>query len=191
MGRSAVGKDTLVAALCEKYNLTRLVSYTTRPKRIGEADTHIFISKEDFPKYQQDIVAYTQIGEYEYFATRQQLDECDFYIIDPIGYNTLHNDPNLANSYRFIPIMCTLPEGARGARSAQRRDDRAVFEARSAAEDAEFVAFDEEPIDGEDKWYVDTTDLDSAMDEVIKIIKQSEFTTRLLTNIGIRYHRGV
>ena len=191
MGRSAVGKDTLVAALCEKYNLKRLVSYTTRPKRIGEADTHIFISKKDFPLYKDDIVAYTKIGEYEYFATRQQLDDCDFYIIDPIGYMTLHQDYNLAKSYRFVPIMCTLPEGVRSARSAQRRDERAVYEARSAAEDKEFVAFDHWDLCDENKWYVDTTDLDSAMDEVMKIIKQSEFTTRLLTNIGIRYHRGV
>ena len=65
IGRSGCGKDTLVNYMCQKYGLKKLKSYTTRPQRPNEEDTHIFISPEDVQKYQDDIIAYTEIKKNE------------------------------------------------------------------------------------------------------------------------------
>ena len=48
LGRTSSGKDTLVNKLCEKTGAKKLISYTTRPRRDREEDTHIF---EEIVKY--------------------------------------------------------------------------------------------------------------------------------------------
>ena len=48
LGRTASGKDTLVADICAKHNLKQLISYTTRPKRSENENTHIFALLLDF-----------------------------------------------------------------------------------------------------------------------------------------------
>ena len=66
VGQSSSGKDS-IASLLEKDGYKILKSYTTRPKRIGEGNTHIFIKPKDVYQYKNDFVAYTKIGDYEYF----------------------------------------------------------------------------------------------------------------------------
>ena len=68
-----------------KRGYKKLKSYTTRPKRVNEGDTHVFIDESEVPKYVDQMVAHTKIGEYHYFATSEQLQENDIYIIDPNG----------------------------------------------------------------------------------------------------------
>ena len=85
LGRSGRGKDTCAKYLTDKYGLTQVKSYTTRPKRGENEDTHIFINKSEVNNYINDMAAYTKIGEYEYFATKTQVQENDIYIIDPKG----------------------------------------------------------------------------------------------------------
>ena len=46
MGRTSCGKDTLVGKLCGHTGLTAITSYTTRPRRNNEGDTHIFSTRE-------------------------------------------------------------------------------------------------------------------------------------------------
>ena len=48
MGRTASGKDSLVNKLSERTGLKQLISYTTRPPREGEGNTHIFVSEEEY-----------------------------------------------------------------------------------------------------------------------------------------------
>lgn len=88
LGRSGVGKDTIANILSSKYGLKQVISYTTRPRRDGEGETHYFISPEEVDKYTNK-AATTKIGDYEYFTTESQLDDCDIYIIDPIGFDCL------------------------------------------------------------------------------------------------------
>ena len=50
-GRSAVGKSSLIHAVCEKTGLVPVKSYATRPPRPGETSEnsdHIFISEPDY-----------------------------------------------------------------------------------------------------------------------------------------------
>ena len=84
VGESGSGKDTVVDLVCQQYRRTKVKSYTTRPSRGYFDNTHIFVSKEDFPK-PKSRVGYTKYNGFEYCATVYQVAACDFYIIDPPG----------------------------------------------------------------------------------------------------------
>lgn len=142
IGRSGCGKDTLVNYMCQKYGLKKLKSYTTRPPRQNEEDTHIFISPEDVQKYQDDIIAYTKIGEFEYFATKSQLKDVNFYIIDPKGVRDLENIPNLKEEFTFIKLFIYLPEKERKKRIALRGDSEEAFLKRQEGEKQQFDNFE-------------------------------------------------
>ena len=142
IGRSGTGKDTLVNYMCQKYGLKKLKSYTTRPPRQNEEDTHIFISPEDVQKYQDDIIAYTKIGEFEYFATKSQLKDINFYIIDPKGVQDLENIPNLKEEFSFIKLFIYLPEKERKKRIALRGDSEEAFLKRQEGEKQQFDNFE-------------------------------------------------
>lgn len=138
VGQTASGKDSLVNAMC-KQGYTQLISYTTRPRRENEGDTHIFISPDEVNKYRDDIIAYTKIGEYEYFATRQQLYDCDFYIIDYLGIQTLKSH-KLDNKFRFVTIYINTPYEIRKERALSNRKDNAdVFTLRNINESYQFA----------------------------------------------------
>lgn len=142
IGRSGTGKDTLVNYMCQKYGLKKLKSYTTRPPRQNEEDTHIFISPEDVQKYRDDIIAYTKIGEFEYFATKSQLKDVNFYIIDPKGVQDLENIPNLKEEFSFIKLFIYLPEKERKKRIALRGDSEEAFLKRQEGEKQQFDNFE-------------------------------------------------
>lgn len=119
MGKSGSGKDTLVDRVCNQSNtpdgketipyvvirnlkqllpidtnLSQVISWTTRPRREGEKDTHKFIHKSivsecNFPN--DDTIAWTEYHGYHYWAFREQLEENDLYIIDPQGVDYLLN----------------------------------------------------------------------------------------------------
>ena len=88
VGQSGSGKTTIVNALEEKYGLKSIQSYTTRPKRSDNETGHIFISDEEYDKL-ENIVACTEICNYRYCATAEQINESDLYVIDPAGVESL------------------------------------------------------------------------------------------------------
>ena len=153
VGQTASGKDSLVNAMCQlekpptqdvfgdfwwQGNYKQLISYTTRPRRENEGDTHIFIQPNEVEQYKDQIIAYTKIGEYEYFATKDQLKECDFYIIDYLGIQTLRSH-NLDDEFRFVTIFINTPDKIREERALQNRKDNAeVFYARNTTEALQF-----------------------------------------------------
>ena len=138
VGQTASGKDSLVNAMC-KQDYKQLVSYTTRPRRENEGDTHIFISPDEVNKYKDDIIAYTKIGEYEYFATKQQLYDCDFYIIDYLGILLLKSH-KLDNEFRFVTIYINTPYEIRKERAlSKRKDNEEVFNLRNQNEAYQFA----------------------------------------------------
>ena len=128
MGRTACGKDSLVNKLCERTGLKAIVSYTTRPRRVNEVDTHIFTTKEVYEQMQSDenVAAYTEIAGNTYWTTVDQLYENDVYIIDPLGVKTLRelNLPNI----RLVTIYINTPDDIREQRAIQKRgDDKMKF----------------------------------------------------------------
>lgn len=141
LGRSGAGKDTLAMKLEKDYSLSRVISYTTRPRRQGECGTHIFVTKDQADTL-TDRAAETQIGEYEYFTTREQIDSCSIYVIDPNGLDMLvkkfddrlflavyvASDPAKAREHAII----------RGGSPAE----GAIFDKRRLAEDGQFTRFE-------------------------------------------------
>ena len=143
VGRTASGKDSLTRAVAQKYNLKILSSYATRPKRPGETNEHVFISPEDVAKYQDDIVAYTKIGDYEYFSTKQQLLESDFYIIDPNGVKYMQNKIQDLPDIEMHTIYIAADYETRKHRAlSNRKDKEEVFNNRCEAEEGQFVDFE-------------------------------------------------
>lgn len=92
LGPSGSGKTTVEQILSKKYGLKPIRSYTTRPRRNLEEVNHIFVSNEEFDSIKlEDMVAFTNYNGYRYCATKQQIDECDIYVIDPAGLAILDN----------------------------------------------------------------------------------------------------
>lgn len=141
IGRTGAGKDHL-AHLMEQQGMKILKSYTTRPKRTETEDTHIFITKEEAKNYQHR-VAETVINNHEYFATKDQIADCDIYIIDPKGMAELTS--KLADE-DFHIIHITADKETRKKRAAKRGDlatENKIFEEREASEDQQFSDFEE------------------------------------------------
>jgi guanylate kinase len=139
VGESGSGKDSLTSRICHELNFNQLMSYTTRPRRNEEGDTHIFIDKEDVEKYKGDIIAYTKIGDYEYFATKQQLTENNIYIIDPKGVDYLKKQQ--IDDIEFVVIYIYVREFERMRRALLRGDNKDVVLDRFLAESDQFKQF--------------------------------------------------
>lgn len=139
MGRTSCGKDTLVQKLCERTGMTSITSYTTRPRRVNEGNTHIFSTREAYEQMKVDgnVAAYTEIAGNIYWTTIDQLYEHSVYIIDPKGVETLRrlDLPNL----RLVTVYINTPDNIRKDRAInQRGDDRLVFMKRDMAERDQF-----------------------------------------------------
>ncbi len=139
MGRTSCGKDTLVNKLCERTGLTAITSYTTRPRRTNEGDTHIFSTREKYEQMQADgnVAAYTEIAGNIYWTTIEQLYEHSVYIIDPRGVDTLRK-LDLPN-FRIVTVYINTPDDVRKERALNKRgDDRLIFMKRDMAERDQF-----------------------------------------------------
>lgn len=138
MAESAAGKDRLVNELCNRNNLTQLISYTTRARRANEDDTHIFVDEETYQQMKDDnnIAAYTYINGNHYWSTINQLYESDFYVIDPRGIESLKalNFPNL----HLVTVYINVPEDVRKERAKLRGDDMNVYRNRCLSEREQF-----------------------------------------------------
>lgn len=146
LGRSACGKDSLVNALCNNTDAKKVISYTTRAKRIGETNTHIFSTKDVFDKHQEEksTVASTQIGDVYYWTTIDQVLSCDFYIIDPNGLKELKE--KLTNlPIKIVSIYITAPDREREKRNFLRdSSSQEAYMKRIAAEEQQFYIYEKE-----------------------------------------------
>ena len=184
VGQTASGKDSLVNNMCKHFKLPltdifgrwnlrpykQLISYATRPRRENEGDTHIFIQPNEVEQYKDQIVAYTKIGDYEYFATKDQLKECDFYIIDYLGIKNLRTQ-NLDDEFRFVTIYINTPDEVRMERAlTNRKDDVEVFFARNIKEASQF---DDMKRRADFDYAISNIDFDKAF-EIFKHIVETE-----------------
>lgn len=149
-GRSGAGKDYLVSKMIElskemtEKAFRTVKSYTTRPPRYENEDTHIFIAKEDVDKY-PDKVATTKIGEYEYFATAEQVNSSEIYVVDPKGIDELIK--NMPDTEFQIVYVQADEDINRRINAVKRADDKIreeeIFAARDAAENEQFTEFED------------------------------------------------
>jgi guanylate kinase len=90
-GKSGSGKTTLVDALSDKYGYSVLQSHTTRKPRHPNDTDHIYSEISDYmqAKDNSQIIAETVFDHYYYWATVQQLEQSDLYVIDKTGIESL------------------------------------------------------------------------------------------------------
>lgn len=139
MGRTSSGKDTLVNKLCERTGLRVITSYTTRPRRVNEGDTHIFTTSDTYEQIKAEgrVAAFTEIAGNIYWTTIDQLYQNDIYIIDPYGVKTLR-DLNLPDLH-IVTVYINTPDAIREERALNKRgDDKSKFRTRDFAERGQF-----------------------------------------------------
>lgn len=86
MGESGVGKTTIADYMERTYGLKQVVSYTNRLKRFDGEIGHHFLEERDIEKIKHQFPNRVAEGVYDgnfYFATAEQVDECDVYVINP------------------------------------------------------------------------------------------------------------
>ena len=138
LGESSSGKDSLVFKLAERTGHTAICSYTTRPRRDGEGDTHIFVDDTVYEEMLSEgkIAAFTEISGCKYWTTTDQLYNNSYYIIDYAGLKTLKslNLPNL----RLVSVYINVPESIRKERAMRRGDRLDVYRKRCLSEREQF-----------------------------------------------------
>ena len=137
MGETASGKDTLTKKLCEDTGMKAIVSYTTRPRRTNEGDTHIFVDDSVYEQMKDNLAAYTEINGFRYWTTIEQIYDNDIYIIDPNGLKTLENlgleDIDICSIYINVPLEVRLE------RALYRGDSVEDFFSRNKSEMRQFI----------------------------------------------------
>ena len=147
VGRTSHGKDYLRKILEDSFGWTFVKSRTTRPPRFDGEDTHIFITDEEADNTpESEIIAKTQIGNYRYFATKEDLEKADGYIIDPNGVNYLcEKCPD--EWFQIIYIDADKEKVNEKARqranlSADPEKEMEVYNKRCEDEDEQFMQFE-------------------------------------------------
>lgn len=139
IGRSGRGKDTLANYLAEKKGMKVLKSYTTREPKFEGEDSHIFISEDEVDNYPNK-VASTVLNDTIYFATQEQYDDSDIYIIDPYGFDELMKK---CPSDDYTLVYVDADEDVAREHAMVRGDKPEVYDKRVRKEDADFKAFEE------------------------------------------------
>lgn len=151
VGRTGTGKDTLKEILQKKYGWKFVLSKTTRKPRFEGENTHIFITQEEAdatPASDKVAVTFIQNGENhqdEYFATRQQVEEADGYIIDPNGVAVLLK--NMPDTIFEIVYLSAISKELQKEMAIKRAngDESAgkTFDQRYDSENEQFTKFEE------------------------------------------------
>lgn len=98
-GASASGKTEVAKILTKKFNVTKVITTTTRPIRVNEADKvdYFFVSAEKFDEMIENdlFVEYTVYNGNFYGSTKDQIRNDKCIIVDPAGlkaYIDLHDE---------------------------------------------------------------------------------------------------
>lgn len=129
-GASASGKTEAAKMLAKKYNITKVITTTTRSIRDGEVDgvDYFFVSKEKFEQMikEEKFVEYTFYNGNYYGSTKDQIAPGKCVVIDPAGlkaYTDLH-DVNI------VTFFLDLSEELRHQRMLSRGDKPELVEKR-------------------------------------------------------------
>lgn len=144
VGKSGVGKSTSAQYMVEHYGWKEVLSYTTRPPRYPDEDTHLFVDDARFDELErtENICAYTEFDGYRYGATDTQVDNADIYVIDPDGVEYFLR----AYKGRKVPIVVYLkaPDELLIERMKRRGDSEEKIKVRIENDKVKFKACDGE-----------------------------------------------
>lgn len=171
IGRTGVGKSVITNKAAQTLQMKILKSYTTRSMRKGETiekSDHTFIKPEEVDQYRGDMVAYTDRVDYCSFATRQQLFNSDFYIINPTGLYELKlktKDMDI----KLIPVYINVPY-RQNLENAKKRGDLESWKANYEKENDEFKSF--EYSDLVRYRILNNGTIDQAVDKLVRIVEK-------------------
>ena len=175
LGRTSSGKSEIVRQAAKKLNMKVLKSYTTRERRKNETDynsDHTFINALDVDKFRPDMVAYTDRVGYCSFATKEQLLESDFYIINPFGFLQLKEILNkLDIDIQLVSIFITTPYRTLIER-AKKRGDFESWKENYIKESDEFSQFERSNLI--DYRVLNDGSIDDSVNKLIRIINKDK-----------------
>lgn len=122
IGPSASGKTEVAKLLAKKYNITKIVTYTTRTPREHEVNgvDYNFVSIEEFAKLTDEgfFVETTYYNSNYYGTAKKDIQDDKCVILDPNGLKSF-----LAlNDERIISIYLNCDENVRYERMIKRHD---------------------------------------------------------------------
>lgn len=155
IGRTASGKDTFANRYCKATGTTKVISYTTRPRRLGETDTHIFLdNKQALDMFKpEEKAAFTRINGHEYFSTIPQIMHNQVYVIDPNGLSQVLNRCPRTN---FYVLYLMARECDRCWHFIDRNSEdptlgQILFQERDHSEKMMFDAFEHQVLDSDER----------------------------------------
>lgn len=173
LGRTGSGKSTVTKEAANKLNMKVLKSYTTRQRRENETDEncdHTFISPDEVEKYRDDMIAYTERVGYCSFATKQQLLDNDFYIINPTGYYELKLKTKDMD-VELVTIMVNVPYNDLRQR-AKKRGDYDAWQANYIKESEEFSSFEKSNLI--DYFVLNDRSIEESVAKMVRIINKDK-----------------
>ena len=166
-GASASGKTEVAKVLAKKYGITKIVTTTTRDKRVGEVNgvDYFFVSKEEFEKMILDdrFVEYTLYNGQMYGSTKDQIANDKCVVIDPAGLRSYIN----LNNKNIVTFYLEADEETRHKRMILRGDDAEKIKSRI---ENDRIAFKKKNIAKVD-YVIDASDAHS-IEEVAKNVYQ-------------------
>lgn len=144
IGRTASGKDHLAKILHDKFNMQGVLSRTTRAKRNDDDASHIFVSREEAEKAietDKTAIASTEIDNNLYYVLPEDIDDKDYYIIDPKGAYELVS--NMSDTLFHIIYLKAPSDDVRKEYYLKRSDTTEdEFQSRNESEKEQFDEFE-------------------------------------------------
>ena len=145
IGPSASGKTEVAKLLAEKYNITKIVTYTTRKPRIHEIDTvdYNFVSLDEFAKLTEEgfFVETTYYNSNYYGTAKKDILDDKCIILDPNGLKSFIK----LNNKRIVSFFLSCDENVRFERMIKRKD--AIEDAKKRIT-SDRIAFNDSNLNG-------------------------------------------
>jgi guanylate kinase len=124
VGKSGVGKNSLVDTLCAKRGYTNIKSHTTRQPRENDC-THTYITKDQFKFYEENKLIYASdflFGNY-YFTTKKDIFTHHFYITSPKAAHELRYKLSAIPNFKLLILYFECDDDKRVERLIKRGDN--------------------------------------------------------------------
>lgn len=180
MGKTASGKDTIAKQLITNHGFSRIVTYTTRPKRRGEKDgvTYHFVTQEEFEQkvngnFFAEWKSYnTEHGTWYYGTSYDDIvnaDDKTLIILTPDGYRDIIE---VVDSENLITIYLYANNKTIQKRLVERGDDPKEAKRRIEHDNADFKGL----VYKVDRIVYNNIEnkIDDVIDKILKVLEVSD-----------------
>jgi len=179
VGKAASGKDharKVVEAAGAKY----AVSFTTRPPREGEVDSkdYFFLDPAEFEHMinKDEMYEYVEFNGWYYGTTNKQMEECNSFIMTPLGLS--HLTPQ--DRKESFVVYFNIDETIRRERMEIRQGNADSVERRIIADEEDFSLYTNYDLVITDPYYTDDVIVSLLNEFILKNNKHLERNVRTL-----------